>query len=54
MDVVSSRQIESARQMLFADALVLKTLCNKQALDDLEEIRSSPELTMALEASCSR
>ena len=40
MDDVSSRQIESARQMLFADALVLKTLCNKQALDDLEEIRS--------------
>ncbi len=38
---VSSRQIESARQMLFADALVLKTLCNRQALDNLEEIRSS-------------
>ena len=41
MDDVNSRQIDSARQMLFADALVLKTLCNRQALDDLEEVRSS-------------
>ena len=41
MDDVNSRQIESARLILFSDALVLKTLCNEEAIDDLEDIRSS-------------
>ena len=41
MENVNSRQIESDRLIFFADALVLKTLCNQEALDNLEAIRSS-------------
>lgn len=41
MENVNSRQIQSARLIFFADALVLKTLCNTEALDNLEAMRSS-------------
>ena len=40
MEDADSRRIESARLTLFADAVVLKTHCNRAALENLEAIRS--------------